>query len=1005
MNFTTLNLTLKYLSTVFFSLLVLEKTTPTNAHMLSLPIHIRPALNGQFSSNQSNEGSIQQCADLVLQSNNPTEQTGQNLSQPESHFNTLPFHHQFLPQSLQYQPYNLTQNPTPFIPFPNPGPYTTNMNFLPTLTTHPVPIIPSTNPVPYAHNLIPAPSIPTQNPPHFIPTLNSVPYIIPNLNTFLTHTPNHVPYTSTPVPVPQYSSSTPIYYPQQPTILTFSQSPWSQPQLQPSLIQNQCQFNRLQSFIQPPWRPLCPTFPTHSSHNRSSVIDQHLQSYLPLPHTSISIATCNSVGFQAPSQPSSTLPLSISAFVNSMISSSGVVTSAFSQNIPVSLYCSLPMQTFPITQMTTGGSQVLSPFIAHSSQSLPYLPSQQTFSTATACISSTVGCRSAAEEIPIRMFVTSCPGADGHPAPKKQRQRSPETQYSQSQINPVPLDIQPSPHYHAPNVEVCTSNVDTFINYIKQKYSVRVVERDEKWSLSPTVEYINLACIDRRCVKKSAEYEEVTKAMVQDGNVDTIIGKKRSIQFNEIAAEIYLPSEAMAAKTHPEPVGDKRLILVEGAPGAGKSTFAWEFCRRWERGEIAQQYDLVLLLRLRDKGTKNAKGLEQLIRHPLEGVSAAVCHELVDSHTFHALIILEGYDELPDSLRNDSSSIFNELISGELLPLATILVTSRPWATMDIRKKYERRIYQHLEVLGFAKRQITQYIKKTVPKDKVSGLNSYLERHPQIRSCMYIPLNSAIVVAVYEASTNDQKPMPNTLTELYISVMKIIIKRHLIGHPDLCGDGERNLSSIDMSVPLKVEENFYHLCKLAYDGILNEKDEITLVFSELELPPNFDNLGFMDSVTELYVTVETSTSHNFLHLTFQEFFAAVHISGMSPEKQVEYFRSGSGGKGGRLKVVLKFLAGLNKLDCISGEIVSHFFETPVSSKGNKYEIFPTITVNIDIVNWMFETQSDNTISLILHKKNIIEFQFNNEEMLLTLQKHKDLMSRIFQKSCNFMFDY
>ena len=40
-----------------------------------------------------------------------------------------------------------------------------------------------------------------------------------------------------------------------------------------------------------------------------------------------------------------------------------------------------------------------------------------------------------------------------------------------------------------------------------------------------------------------------------------------------------------------------------------------------------------------------------------------------------------------------------------------------------------------------------------------------------------------------------------------------------------------------------------------------ERDEVTLIFNESELPPNFDNLGFMDSVTELYVTGEASSSH------------------------------------------------------------------------------------------------------------------------------------------------
>ena len=54
---------------------------------------------------------------------------------------------------------------------------------------------------------------------------------------------------------------------------------------------------------------------------------------------------------------------------------------------------------------------------------------------------------------------------------------------------------------------------------------------------------------------------------------------------------------------------------MEGAPGVGKSTFAWEFCRRWERGEIAQQYQLVLLLRLRDDRMSRAKSLDDLIFH------------------------------------------------------------------------------------------------------------------------------------------------------------------------------------------------------------------------------------------------------------------------------------------------------------------------------------------------------------------------------------------------------
>ena len=534
------------------------------------------------------------------------------------------------------------------------------------------------------------------------------------------------------------------------------------------------------------------------------------------------------------------------------------------------------------------------------------------------------------------------------------------------------LKIEPNPK------EIRLTCIDPFINYVKQQYRAKAVERDTKWTLSLSVKYINLAWIDRRRVM-SKEYKDVTKAMVQDGNVDTIQKKKGPIEFSEIAKDINLPSNVQESDS----VGDRRLILVEGAPGAGKSTFAWEFCRKWLVEEAAKQYDLVILLRLRDKGIRNASNLEQLICHchPTSWVSTALYDELLNSQTFHVFIILEGYDELPDSQRNDPSSTVNELISGKLLPLATILVTSRPWATKDIRKHHERHIYQHIEVLGFTKRQITDYIKNTVPEDQVSDLHSYLERHPQIQSGMYIPLNSAIVVAVYNASkTTDYQPMPNTLTELYIAVINIIIKRHLEGNPDLVGNTVKQLSLLNSTVPCVVKDQFYSLGKLAYDGIVNEKNEVNLIFSESDTPPNFDNLGFMDSTIDLYVNMDTVTSHNFLHLTFQEFFAAVHISALPPEEQLTFFKRGSGGKNGRLKVVLKFLAGFRKMDCVSKETVTDFVEIKKISEDTKYILLPDIIVNIDIINWMFEAQSDNVLSLILGDSNV-GFDFEKDNML------------------------
>ena len=155
--------------------------------------------------------------------------------------------------------------------------------------------------------------------------------------------------------------------------------------------------------------------------------------------------------------------------------------------------------------------------------------------------------------------------------------------------------------------------------YVKSTYEQCEIERNLhvlKWPPTPSKIFINLACIDWESVVSKEEADEYTRAMVEDGNVDVIMKEKTNIDFSDIFQDL------------PPVTASEKIVLVEGAPGLGKSTFAWEFCRRWERREIAQQYQLVLLLRLRDGRISRAKSLRDLIYHPSESVCQSVVEEL-----------------------------------------------------------------------------------------------------------------------------------------------------------------------------------------------------------------------------------------------------------------------------------------------------------------------------------------------------------------------------------------
>ena len=219
-------------------------------------------------------------------------------------------------------------------------------------------------------------------------------------------------------------------------------------------------------------------------------------------------------------------------------------------------------------------------------------------------------------------------------------------------------------------------------------------------------------------------------------------------------------------------------IIVEGIPGVGKSTLAWQLARRWRKGEILQHFHLVIVLRLRDQRVQRADTITQLIHHPNSAIQQSVGEWMTTTLGEKVLMILDGYDELPPEHQSGDGSIIAGIIKGDVLPKLTVLVTSRPSANRNLYQLCkERAKCQYIEVVGFGEGEVQKYIDHSLKHNPglLERFNSYLECRPHIRSMMYVPINCAFVVELFMEC---KKKPPETLTGVYIALTNKLLKRH-----------------------------------------------------------------------------------------------------------------------------------------------------------------------------------------------------------------------------------
>ena len=240
------------------------------------------------------------------------------------------------------------------------------------------------------------------------------------------------------------------------------------------------------------------------------------------------------------------------------------------------------------------------------------------------------------------------------------------------------------------------------------------------------------------------------------------------------------------------------------------ATLSVYICQQWEKGQLFNQFKLIILIRLRDPAVKSAKGLADLLPCPDTTTAQQIAARMLANNCQDVLFILDGWDELPPNLR--INSIFDQLVQPELLqsnPLceSTVIVTSRPIASGDLHQIVSSRV----EILGFTTEELHQFFTECLKgdTDAVKILLERIEENPEVAGSCYLPLNATILVHLFKS---DQNTLPTTLYGIFSSLVLNCIKRHLklrtTQYKDL------SIQSLDQ-LPDFAKKPFSVLCQLA----------------------------------------------------------------------------------------------------------------------------------------------------------------------------------------------
>ena len=412
--------------------------------------------------------------------------------------------------------------------------------------------------------------------------------------------------------------------------------------------------------------------------------------------------------------------------------------------------------------------------------------------------------------------------------------------------------------------------------YIKNRFSSSV----EEWPPYQPKQYTTLAFIHNKGKHTDAVRFSVTQQLAVAGKINPPEFPKHSdlnVSMTKNISDIFLPI------VHSDGSSVDLYILIEGAPGIGKTVLAKEIAYQWANNELLRSNKLLLLVFLRECHQTQFKSVENLLQFVFKNDIMIPCLtiHILQTEGSDTVVVFDGYDELPEEIKKNS--IIADIINRRILTKCCLVVTSRPTASACLHGNVDRRV----EVVGFTEEDRLDYIQSAFKNcdKKVKALQHYLQSNPTINALCYIPLNMTILLCLAEDGIDT---LPKTQTELYKNFTQMTIVRFIKKY-----ENHNTIIKI-ANLPKLYRKVFIELAKLAFKAL--ETDKIVFTLSEIEQgcpnltmnPSNWNGLGLLKAVQYFSQKMgNDQVTFHFLHFSVQEYMAAWYISTLSDNKQIK----------------------------------------------------------------------------------------------------------------------